>query len=159
MAGPSIVAAGTVAVGGALRSFSQIREGNIAKQTSDLNAELQERESRQIEAQGRVRERQLRRQAGKVFGRQRVLSAAGGFADTGQVLEIADLSALELERDTLINRFDTQQRADAVKFGAQTTKFAGKQARDASRIGAASTILGSAGTVAAIQGKFGTFSR
>jgi hypothetical protein len=153
MAGPSIVAAGTLAAGGALKAFSQVREGKIAKQTSDLNAELQERESQQIEAQGRVRERQLRRQAGQVFGRQRVVGAAAGFADTGQLLEIADLSALELERDTLINRFDTKQRADAVRFGAQTTKFAGKQARDASRLGAGATILGSAGGL--LSGGFG----
>lgn len=153
MAGPSIIAAGTLAAGGALKAFGQVREGKIAKQTSDLNAELQERESRQIEAQGRVRERQLRREAGRISGRKRVLSAAAGFADTGQLLEIADLSALELERDTLINRFDTQQRSDAVKFGAQTTKFAGKQARDASRLGAGGTILGSAGGL--LSGGFG----
>lgn len=153
MAGPSILAAGAVGAGSALGAFGQVRAGKIAKQTSDLNAELQEREARQIEAQGRIKERQLRRQAGQVFGRQRVVGAAGGFVDTGQLLEIADLSALELERDTAINRFDAKQRADAARFGAETTRFAGEQGRDASRLAAAGTILRGAGGL--LSGNFG----
>ena len=87
----------------------------------------------------------MRREAGRVFGRQRLIGAASGFAQTGQLLEIADQSMMELDRDTAINRFNADQEAEAIRFGAETTRFTGEQLRDASRIGAAGTLLGSAG--------------
>ena len=145
MAGAATAVTAVLAGGTALQAFGQVRAGETAADTANLNAELREREARNVEIQGRIRERQLRRQAGQVFGRFNTLSASGGFQDTGQLLELMDRSALELERDALTTRFETTEAANAARFGGEVEKFAGKQAKQASRLGAFSTILGGVG--------------
>lgn len=145
MAGPAVAVSALLAGGTALQAFGQVRAGETAADVGDLNAELREREARNVEIQGRIKERQLRRQAGQVFGRFNTLSAAGGFQDVGQLTELIDRSSLELERDALTTRFETTEAANAARFGGEVEKFAGKQAKQASRLGAFSTILGGAG--------------
>ena len=79
-----------------------------------------------------------------MFGQFATRSAAAGFQDTGQLTELIDRSALELERDALATRFETKEAANAARFGGEIERFAGKQAKQASRLGAFSTILGGA---------------
>ncbi len=88
MAGPAVAVSALLAGGTALQAFGQVKAGETAADVADLNAELREREARNVEIQGRIKERQLRRQAGQVFGRFNTLSAAGGFKDVGQLTEL-----------------------------------------------------------------------
>ncbi|MGI9491372.1 MAG: hypothetical protein ACR2QF_02995 [Geminicoccaceae bacterium] len=133
------------AAGSGLQAFGQLRAGQTADNVGKLNQELADRQARNIEISGRIKERQLRRQAGQVFGQFATRSAVGGFQDTGQLAELMDRSKLELERDTIANRFETREAANAARFGGEQERFAGKQAKQASRLGAFSTILQGAG--------------
>ncbi|MGI9499707.1 MAG: hypothetical protein ACR2P3_06695 [Geminicoccaceae bacterium] len=144
MAGPAVAVTALLAGSTALQAFGQIQAGQTADEVGKVNQELADRQALNIEIQGRIKERQLRRQAGQVFGRFNTLSAAGGFQDTGQLTELIDRSALELERDALTTRFETTEAANAARFGGEVERFAGQQSKQASRLGAFSTILGGA---------------
>lgn len=141
MASAAVAVTGLLAGGTALSAFSQVQAGETQAEVGKVNQELADRQARNIETQGRIKERQLRRQAGQVFGRFNTLSAASGFRDTGQLTELIDRSALELERDALVTRFETKEAATAARFGGEVERFAGQEAKKAGRIGAFSTIL------------------
>lgn len=143
-----------VAVAGvAMSAYGTIQQGQTASKAAAYNAQVaknnadREKQKAQFEAT-----RQSRLQA-QLMGRQRAAGGAAGITSES-LLDVISDSAKQSELDKLLILNEGQAKGAGYEGEALMSSFQGKQAKQASYISAASTLVSGASS-AYSSGKFG----
>jgi hypothetical protein len=133
--------------GSAISAGGALMQGKQAEAAANLQAQVQRRQAeqeRQASAyeQGRERHRQELAQSAA-----RAQVGASGVALTGSPAEVLAANARQGELDVQGMRYGSQLRSNALNTQAGISQFSGKQARQASYIAGASTLLSGVGNV------------
>jgi len=134
-----------LAAGGAgISALGAVQQGNIAKATSDYNAQLAEQNAVLAESQDVEEERRFRVSTTKQLGSMRAAYAKSGVTLEGSPMAVLADSAYTAELDALTIREGGQARKAAYESEAQLTRLQGEQQQTASYYSAASELLGGA---------------
>lgn len=137
---PALQTASTV-----LGAFGQIRQGQAAEQQAKHRALQLEQKAGQERAASQRKSIEARRRARIAESRALALAAAsGGGASDPTISNLMAGIAGEGEMAAQTAVYEGEERARSAEYGATMARYEGKQAKQASRIGAATTILGSA---------------
>lgn len=124
-----------------------IAAGNAADNAAQYEAEQLESRAGQERAAAQRRAIEQRRQARLVQSRQQAAAAASGAgASDPTVVDLMTGAEGEGEYRALLELYEGEERARGATVAANVRRFEGKQAKTASYIGAAGTILGGAST-------------
>jgi len=162
MALPVIALAATIGSTalGVVGSIQQGKAANAAAkynaQVARNNAQVQEWQAKDAEARGRTKELQHRQQVSQLIGRQRAVMAGNGVdVNLGSAVDLQADTASQGEFDALTIRSNAEREAYAARVGASNyTAEAGlqigqgKAAKQAGFMGAGTTLLSGAGSVA-----------
>ncbi len=117
-------------VGSGISAAGQLKSGKEQSQALQRDAQIRQ-QSAGFEAD------RLREDQDRLAGRQRALAGKSGATSSGSILDTMRASAESAELDALNIQF-------GAKAGVQSDLFAAKQAKQAGKIGAASTLLSGA---------------
>lgn len=164
MCEPVSIAAGiAIVAGAAISAYGQKKAGDAAKAAGDYNAAvarnnaiLSQRAAKDAEARGKVEAQKQQTLTDAAIARSRAAFAAAGVdVNTGSPLDVqADIGAAGKQDELAIRQ---NARREALGFYAQANdftsrgqlaQFEGAAAQQAGNIGAAGTLLSSAGSVA-----------
>jgi hypothetical protein len=141
------VATAAVVVGGALTAYSQHQAGQAAKATGKYNAKLAENEAIAAEQQSHVESQQMQKNKERLIASQRAGFAKGGAVITeGTPLLLMAEQAGNAELDILQNQRNRAMQGTSLLSQAEMSKWQGNQAARAANIGAAGTVIGTAGS-------------
>lgn len=162
----TILAIGSLAVGlvsGGLTAMGQVQAGNAAEAQANFQSDVARNNaitlaaaSRDAYDRGDILEENLRLRAEDLKGRQRAAFASNGFAlGAGSALTVLEDTAELTELDALTIRNNAEREAMGLQtqsnqFLAQSALYSsvGASAKQAGRIGAFSTVLGTASSTA-----------
>jgi len=159
----AIVSIAFTAMGAMSQASGQRAQGQAQKQTYDYKAQVNENNKQVSEwkaqdavDRGYVREQEHRNKVSNLKGRQRaVLAASGVEVDTGSALDILEDTAALGELDALTIRSNAEREAYDYKVagmndGAQAdvNRMSGENALAAGNMGARTSLLQGAGSVA-----------
>lgn len=141
--------AGVTAASVGIAAYSQYQQGKIADATVRQNAAMMEAEAEQADMEAREELRRLRRMNQEQLAARRAeIGASGVVGFTGSPLAVLGEEAGRLElRAQDMARAATLQRQRGFAE-ASMTRWSGRQARSASRVAMAGTILGGAARMA-----------
>lgn len=125
-------------------ALGQIAAGQAAADAASTNARAMRAEADIARQQGNAREEAQRRRAREVLGQQRAAIGQAGIGWGGSASDVLEASAAAAELDALNVRYESELQARGLLNQASLTEWEGKQAKRASRVAAASTILGGA---------------
>ena len=166
MASVAVIA---MAAGGLLSAYSQQKQGAeqmkasaIAAAQMDAQAEIAtQNASRQKGSAQRKSSEQLR-QNRLLQSRQIALSAAGGQSGSKNVSDLLGRTQAEGEYSSAISLYEGNLRSDSLmneasslRQKASNTRYEGKQAYKAAKIGAISGLLKTGATASSFQSKYG----
>lgn len=136
------------AVGGAVKVAGALKAGSTAKQAAEFNARASEESARTATAAAALEVVRNRRLASKAQGSIRAAAGGSGIAVSGSVMDVLEESAALAEEDALLIKNSGDRAAINFRNNATLDRFTGKQAKSASRISAASSLLSTAVNVA-----------
>lgn len=137
-------AIGTSLLGTAMSMAGQLQQGKAADAAAQYNAAV-------TEAEGLQRSKLIRKRGRRSLGSMRTAIAKAGVTTEGSPMEAIAESAANIEIDALNAVYSSQSEA-------AMTRLEGRQARKASRIGAAATLLSGASNAAQTGYNLGMFS-
>jgi hypothetical protein len=143
---------GLAAGGTAISAIGQIKGGNAAKSQGDFNAAVAEQQAQDALARGTQDEERFRQGVRTLIGSQRASFAGQGVdVGTGSAADVqADAAYLgELDANTI--RQNAARTAAGFKVQAENYRMGGSNAQTAGYFGAASTVLGTAGSLLAAK--------
>jgi hypothetical protein len=125
-----------------LSAGGQIMQGNAAAKSAKFSAKQMDRNAIAAEAESQRAAIEERRKSDVLQSRARAVAAAGGGTTTGIGVQdvIADIENIG-EYNALSALFEGSTQAQGLRTQADATRYEGKQAKRASRIGALSTVL------------------
>jgi len=136
---PLIIGATTMQVVG------QVKAGNAAKKTGEMNAQLAEQQSADALARGREEEQGFRLGVKGLIGSQRAGFASQGVdVNQGSALDVQADAAFLGELDALRIRTNAQREAHGYQQQAEIYRAGGQAAQTASRWQGVGTALGGA---------------
>jgi hypothetical protein len=145
---------GLAAGGTALSAIGQIRSGNQAKALGEFNARVAETQAADALTRGAEDEQKFRAGVKGLIGSQRAgFSGQNVDVGTGSPVDVQADAAFLGELDALTIRTNAAREAWGFRQQAENARLGGQQAQTASRWGAASTIVGGAGSL--LQAKYG----
>lgn len=160
----SAMAAGVSAYGSVQQGKAQEKQADYQAAVGRNNAIIAERQATDAEERGAAAELSQRRQTAALAGKQRAGMAANGLdLSSGSPLDIlgdtaqfGELDALTVRSNAAREAWGFRNQRDQFTSDAGATKIAGRNAKSASYIGAGSSLLSSAGTVA---GNWSTYKK
>lgn len=143
------VAAMAMTASAGVQVYSAVQQGREAKAAGNFNAREAENNATRLRNQGTQEENALRRRNAELVSRQRARQGAANInINSGSALQVQEDAKLFGEIDALRLRDNFAREADAMDRGASLTRTQGNAAASAANIGAFSTVLSTAGTVA-----------
>ncbi|WP_022729778.1 hypothetical protein [Fodinicurvata sediminis] len=139
----AIASVGSAAVG----AMGAIQQGQAANAAADYNAKLAEREAQQAEQAAALEERRHRERVRRMIGSQRAAAAAGGGLEGTPLLMMGE-TAMKGEIDALLIRNAGSERAVRARSQAALDRMQGQQAQRAGYMGAGSSLLSGATSLA-----------
>jgi hypothetical protein len=132
--------------GSAISAGGALMQGKQAEAAANYQAQVYKRQAEQEKAasayeQGRERHRQELAQSAA-----RAQVGASGVALSGSPAEVLAANARQGELDVQAMRYGSQLRSDALTTQAGISQFSGKQAKQASYLAGASTLLSGVGS-------------
>jgi hypothetical protein len=169
MCNPAFIMMGATAISGGLSAYGQIQQGNAAMESARYqsavqrnNAIMEENRATQERMKGDVEANQKRREIARLIGAQRAGVGASGVEMSGSYLDVLSDSATQGALDVAMIRYNAETRARDYEFSAsnlraqsELTLAEGRSARQASRIGAFGTLLGTAASVSGMWNTHG----
>lgn len=132
--------------GTALSAYGQIKAGKQEEQSSKYEAaQLEEQAGLRIASSQRTSLEQ--EQQGKLQASRALAVAGGGASDPTVVNLLADLAS-DTNYRRMVSLYEGREEARGLREEAKMTRIRGREARKASRIGAAGTVLMGAGSIA-----------
>lgn len=152
-ASSSAAAVGTsvaVSIAASLASAgASIAQGVGQARVAKAQAKQQNIAARDAIERGRVEEDNYRNELSRLKGSIRARQASSGaLVDSGSALDVLEETAGTGELDALMIRANAEREAWELRAGARQTAAAGRAARTGAVIGAAGTLLSSAGRLA-----------
>lgn len=134
--------------GMAVQVTGQIKQGEAAAQAADEEARIQSENAKLARDQAAHEERQQRIINRKQLGSMRAAYGASGVSLEGSPLDILEESAAAMEMDAQNIKYAGELKARGFYQEASMARTRGKNAREASYLGAASSLLSGAGQMA-----------
>jgi hypothetical protein len=132
--------------GSAISAGGALMQGKQAEAAANLQAQAQKRQALQ-ESQASAYERDQERHRQELAqSAARAQAGASGVALSGSPAEVLAANARQGELDVQAMRYGTQLRSNALNTQAGISQFSGRQARQASYIAGASTLLSGVGS-------------
>jgi hypothetical protein len=128
--------------GSAISAGGALMQGKQAEAAANLQAQAQKRQALQ-ESQASAYERDQERHRQELA---QSAARASGVALSGSPAEVLAANARQGELDVQAMRYGTQLRSNALNTQAGISQFSGRQARQASYIAGASTLLSGVGS-------------
>lgn len=157
---------GSIVGGGALAAVGSAKSGQAAYQQANYQAAVNENNAKYADyqaaetlAKGKVDEANQERQTAQLAGTQRAtLAGLGQLLDTGSAgtitadtSQMGEVDAATIRRNSARQALSFNLQADDFRSGANLNRMSGDSALSAGYLGAASTILGSAGKAASFE--------
>tara|TARA_R110000851_G_scaffold9579_1_gene35531 strand:- start:2663 stop:3094 length:432 start_codon:yes stop_codon:yes gene_type:complete len=138
--------------GAAIGAMGAIQEGNAAEAAGKFTARQQQRNAKNSMAEGIRKATEIQRMGDRAQSDASAAMAAGGGVtdDVGAIKTLSDIQAVT-DYNALSAIYEGDLKADTQNMQADMDRMAGKQAQQASRFKAASTVL-SAGSKAYSMG-------
>jgi hypothetical protein len=169
MCEPTTIMMAATAISGGLSAYGQIQQGNAAMESARYqsaiqrnNAIMEENRATQERMKGDVEANQKRREIARLIGAQRAGVGASGVEMSGSYLDVLSDSATQGALDVAMIRYNAETRARDYEFSASNlraqsdlTLAEGRSAKQASRIGAFATLLGTASSVSGMWNTHG----
>ena len=134
--------AGLMLAGTALSAYGQLQAGSAEDETAKYNQQVKEREAQAEVQRGRVESRRQAEDAARTMASLKSgLSASGVVTTEGTPLQLIAEQTRQSELDNQMIGYNAQTGAGRKIEEGKQIRFAGKQAKRASRIGAGSTLL------------------
>jgi len=135
------VATGTMmAVMAGVSIAGQLAQGRAARKAAEADARMQEMQAAQMQDQAKQEAERIRRAADKTRSTARAQMAANGVrVDQGTALQIDEEIGFESEKDAQMTLLTGQRQGGAARFAAGQSRAAGRNAQNASVLGAIST--------------------
>lgn len=136
-------------IGAGVSAYSQYKQGKAQKQMANYNAAMAEREANieaQVSGENAIRQREMnRRQLASLRGK---MAASGVSMTGGSSLDVYAQSVSEYETQVLDIFREGQLKQDRLTNQAALSRYEGKQAYSAGKIGAIGSLIGGAGRAA-----------
>lgn len=150
------VVLGVMAAGLVLGAVGTVQQGQAANNAANFQSQLAKRQAKDARARGAAAEAEQGLATRQLKGRQRAALAGGGVeVDTGSALDITSDTGQFGQLDALTVRNNAEREALRHQAEASLLQSTGQNQLTGSFIGAGSTLLTSAGTVAS---KWSAFS-
>lgn len=144
----AIAALTTTAIGGTVSAVNTYQQGKAQNALNQRNAQIADQAALDRERDSRILANAQRDRNRKLMSRQRALLAKSGvIADTGSPLALQAQQAGELEMAALDAERTGNVEASQLRQQAVLDRMAGRAAKRAGTLGAAGTILSTAGSV------------
>ncbi len=127
-------------MGAIMSAVGSVRQGNIAKNAADYNAQVDEQNAQVALNQGTQQQEIVRRRAQQAIGEQLASVSSSGTGLNGSNLDLLSESLYNKELDSLNIRYESELKARGLQSQAQLTRIEGKQARTAGYLSAAQSI-------------------
>jgi len=128
--------------GTALGAFGEYQAGQDQSAMAEYNAKVQEREAQAAEQKAMIESRRQAAEAARQMSTLRArMGASGVISTTGAPLEIQAEQARQSELENAMIGYEGVTEAQRLRSGAAQTRYAGKVAKQASRIKAGTTLL------------------
>jgi len=154
-----LVSAGIGAVGNLVQMGSSIASGSAQRKYNEEIAQSAEKQAQAIGDQAHWDILRLRDDVSQFTAGQRAVQAASGMAGSQSALEVLS----DTERQARMDEMTIQRNADLQRWQmtdqARLAREAGKNAYTAGWLGAGSSLLGAAGSVADIWARWSPTSR
>jgi hypothetical protein len=149
MCNPAVVLVVAQVASGALSAKASADQGRYNRSVAEYNAAVDKNRAEEIKSKANIAESEERQRTQQLSSRQRVTAAARGveigfgtpLALTEGTERIGEISALRIRKGA-------EEQASALQTQAELTEAGGRQAERQGRIGAAATLIGSAGAAA-----------
>lgn len=136
------------AIGGTVSAVNTYQQGKAQKAINDRNAQVADQAALDKERDSRIIANAQRDKSRRLMAKQRaILGKSGVLADTGSPLALQAQQAGELELAALDAERSGNVEATQLRQQAVLDRMAGKAARRAGNLGAAGTVLSTAGNV------------
>lgn len=129
-----VAAAGVQAAG-------QIGAGESARAAASRNAEIMRREAELNQQQGVARAVAQERRGRELLGQQRAAIGQAGIGWEGSAEDVMRESSTMAQLDVMSTFYESALQSTAMRNRASIAEWEGKQARRASRVGAATSLL------------------
>lgn len=138
----AVSAAGAIASG-----VAQSEQNRAQARIADRNADLSDKQSEQVLAQGVEREQGVRMQADQQLGAQRAAISQSGFnASSGSALDVQTQSAGMAELDALQTRYQGLLQGDTLADQANQQRYQASVSRTNAKTALTTGILSAAGS-------------
>lgn len=148
-----IIAAIASAASGVVGAIGAAQKGEAEAKAAEFNAQNQRTQANMEIQKANEEERRARITGKKQLGKMVAATSASGINLEGSALDVLDESASNVELDALNIRHQGQMRAWSLRQGAELDTMRASSSRQAGTLGAASSLLGTAGTLAGRYGK------
>lgn len=128
-------------VGAAVSAFGSIQEGQAQKATAEANAQIYEKQARNIAEAQKITAGQYRSRANILRGQATATAARNGVKISGSTANSISQSIMQLQMDNSYEQFNLEMKKYEATSNAAMQKFQGKQAAKSGYMKAASTAL------------------
>jgi hypothetical protein len=150
----AIMALAATAIGGGISAYNSYEQGQAQKKLNNFNAQVMDQAAKDKDRDALILANAQRSRNEKLMGKQRALYAKSGVSfDTGTPLMVQAEQAGQLEMAALEIETTASNEAARMRQQAVVDRMTGKAAARAGTLGAASTILGTAGSVGSTYSK------
>lgn len=140
---------GTTIAGAGVSAYGQVKAGRESKAAAEYNAQIADTQAEDALVRGRDEESRFRQELKGLIGSQRAGFAAQNIdVGSGSAVDVQADAAYLGELDALTIRSNAAREAWGYKVQAQGQRTAGSEASRAAKFGAASTLLGTGGSLA-----------
>ena len=130
-----------IVAGAGLQAIGQIGAGESAQAAASRNAELMRRQAELTQQQGVTRAIAQERRGRELLGKQRAAVGQAGIGWEGSAEDVMRESSTMAQLDAMSTFYESELQATALRNRASISEWEGKQARRASRVGAATSLL------------------
>ncbi len=130
---------------GGFAAFNQFQSGEKEKKAYEYNALIAEQEASLTKQGAKLNEFRTRKQLKEFVGQQAASYAKSGVELTGSPLDVMQDTVANAELEMSISRFNAEMASRGKISEAEMSRFYGREAKTASQIQAASTLLATAG--------------
>jgi hypothetical protein len=127
--------------GGAMSALSALQQGRAGAMAGEYNARVAEQNAVLAIEQGIEEEKLLRASARRTISSARAGFGASNIAIEGSALDFLQESASNAEQDALNIKYQSELKAYSYRTQAAMERFSGENARTASYMGAAGSLL------------------
>lgn len=149
------IALGATAASGALSAVGAKKQGKAAQQAAEYNASVARQNAKISRDNAAFAARKAEREGRMMQGAARARIGASGVLAEGSPLAALEMGARNISQDVLMIKH--QGELDAISFEneAQLQQFSGKAAKTASNYAAASSLIGTVGSMAGTYAQYG----